>query len=124
VAQLGIVSPKFPAVKGIKPADLKLVEEWYAHHKFQKDLHVILVQETEGMKGNEYNRPPYPATWARKHEKGRVFYTSFGHRDDIWTNPKVQQLMLGGMAWALGNAEFDAKPNIDQVTPKANQLKR
>ena len=26
-------------------------------------------------------------------------------------------------AWVLGHAEFDPVPNIDQVTPKANQLK-
>ena len=57
------------------------------------------------------------------HEKGRVFYTSFGHRDDIWTNPIVQAIMLGGIAWTMGNVEADVRPNIDRVTPKANQLK-
>ena len=86
---------------------------------FAKDMHVILVQETEGMKGNCYQRPPFPATWARMHDKGRVFYTSFGHREDIWTNPKVQELMLGGIAWAMGNVDADVTPNIDTVTPGA-----
>ncbi len=74
------------------------------------------------MKGKPYQRPRFPSTWARRHEKGRVFYTSFGHREDIWTNPKVQAIMLGGIAWALGNVEADATPNLDKVAPKANQL--
>ncbi len=84
---------------------------------------MILVQETEGMVDAQYQRPPFPATYARMHDKGRVFYTSFGHREDIWTNPKVQEVVLGGIAWALRNIDADVTPNIDQVTPKANQLK-
>ncbi len=120
VAALTNVSPKFPGVEGIDK--LSLNEEWYAMGKFAKDLHVILVQETAGMKGDCYQRPNFPATWARMHNKGRVYYTSFGHRDDIWTNPTVQKIILGGMAWALGNVQADVTPNIEKVTPQANQL--
>ena len=120
VATVTTTSPKFPGLQGIDK--LSLNEEWYAQAKFAKDLHVIQVQETAGMKGDAYNRPNFPATWARMHQKGRVFYTSFGHRDDIWTNEKVQQIILGGMAWALGNVNADVTPNIEKVTPQANQL--
>ncbi|MHC4693996.1 MAG: ThuA domain-containing protein, partial [Planctomycetota bacterium] len=70
-----------------------------------------------------YQRPPFPMTWARKHKKGRVFYTSFGHRDDIWTNPQVQGIIVGGLAWTMGNVKVEVTPNIDKVTPKAGQLK-
>ena len=97
-------------------------EEWYALKKFAKDLHVILVQETEGMKGECYQRPPFPATWARMHGKGRVFYTSFGHRDDIWTNESSSTSSLGGIAWAMGNVEADVTPNIDKVTPQGEPV--
>ena len=121
VATVSVASPKFPGIEGVGKS-LELNEEWYAHKKIADDLHVILVQETESMTGGLYARPPFPATWARMHEKGRVFYTSFGHRHDIWSNPKVQQIMLGGLAWAMGNAEADVTPNIEKVTPKANQL--
>ncbi len=98
-------------------------EEWYTHKNFAKDLHVILVQETQYMKGECYQRPDYPATWARMHGQGRVFYTSLGHREDVWTNPFFQTIALGGIAWTLGRLDHDIKPNIDQVTPLANQLK-
>jgi len=115
-------SPNFPGVKQFGQVQ-KLKEEWYTLKNFAKDLHVILIEDNEGMKGDCYQRPPFPATWARRHRKGRVFYTSFGHRDDIWTNPDIQGIIAGGLAWAMGNIKVDVTPNIDKVTPKASQLK-
>lgn len=119
VATMRVVSPQFPKMEALGRS-FDLNEEWYAMRKFNPDMHVILVQETEGMKGDMYNRAPFPATWARMHGKGRVFYTSMGHRDDIWTGEKFQQVLLGGLAWALGHADADVTPNFDQVTPDAN----
>jgi hypothetical protein len=122
-ATLRIVS-QFPGIAKLgRGRDITLLEEWYAHWKFVKDLHVILVQETKGMKGPHYQRPPYPATWARKHGQGRVFYTSLGHREDIWTNPVFQGITLAGLAWITGRVAFDPNPNIDEVAPGANQEK-
>ena len=57
------------------------------------------------MKGEDYQRPNFPATWARMHGKGRVFYTSLGHRDDVWTNPVFQNLLVGALSWATGQVE-------------------
>ncbi len=122
-ATLRNTSPRFPGMGNVGET-LRLMEEWYALKNFAKDLHVIFVQETEGMVDDCYQRPPFPATWARMHGKGRVWYSSLGHREDIWTNPLVQEIFLGAIAWALGNVDADVSPNIDQVTPLAHQLKR
>ena len=51
-----------------------------------------------------------------------MFYTSFGHREDIWSNPKIQDLILGGMAWILRNVDADVTPNIDTVTPRPGEM--
>jgi hypothetical protein len=130
-AKMVVADKSFPGTKGLE--DFTLYEEWYALKNFAPNLHVILAQDTaETLAGFEekrrqgnamYQRPVYPATWARKHDQGRVFYTSMGHREDVWTNPVFQQILLGGIAWALGQVEADAAPNMDQVTPKARQLK-
>ncbi len=61
-------------------------------------------------------------TWARTHGEGRVFYTSLGHFEDVWTNPFFQAIVQGGLAWAMRNVEAKIEPNIDRVTPKANEL--
>ncbi|MEN6496427.1 MAG: ThuA domain-containing protein, partial [Thermoguttaceae bacterium] len=121
-AKSKVVDPMFPGADKLGES-FDLHEEWYTHKKFAKDLHVILVQETEGMKGDCYQRPPYPSTWARMHGKGRVFYTSMGHREDVWTNQIFQDVLLGGFSWVLKNVDADVTPNIDQVTPKASLLR-
>ncbi len=107
---------------GVPKEDFSLTEEWYSFKNFAKDLHVLLAQETSGMEGNPYKRPPYPATWARLHGKGRVFHTSLGHREDVWTNALFEQILFGGIAWAVGNLEADVTPNIDKATPGYAEL--
>jgi type 1 glutamine amidotransferase len=119
-ARMRVIDHKFPGAP--KGDDFELQEEWYALKNFAPDLHVILVQETEGMKGVMYQRPNYPATWARKYEKGRVFFTSMGHREDVWQNPVFQALLLGGLNWAVGNVQADITPNLAEATPKAGEL--
>src|SRR3989442_194078 len=79
VPRMRVIDPSFPGAEYLKVSDL--LEEWYALKNFAPDLHVILVQDNEGMKGVMYQRPSFPATWARRHHKGRVFYTSMGHRE-------------------------------------------
>jgi type 1 glutamine amidotransferase len=81
-----------------------------------------MVQVTKGMQGWEYHRPNYPITWARAHGKGRVFYTSMGHREDVWENPMYQGLLLGALGWATGRVDVEIEPNIQQVTPGYDQL--
>jgi type 1 glutamine amidotransferase len=119
-AAMKIASPKFPGVQGLGN-EFVLHDEWYAMHKFNKDLHVVLVQETKGMTGPAYQRPPFPATWARMQGKGRVYYTSMGHAE-IWDNKTFKQVLAGGLAWTLRNADADVTPNIAQVAPGANQV--
>ncbi|MEN6450264.1 MAG: ThuA domain-containing protein [Thermoguttaceae bacterium] len=122
-ATMRVTDPKFPGAQDLGRG-FAMEEEWYTFHKFAPDLHVILVQETDGMHDPVYQRPPYPATWARMQQKGRVFYTSMGHRDDVWTSPKFQQVLLGGINWALKNVDAPVPSNIGQVTPGANRLKK
>jgi uncharacterized protein len=69
----------------------------------------------------------FPVSWTKAAGKGRVFYTSLGHREDLWSddpalkdrkNPveiskMYQQHILGGIKWALGLAEGSDTPNPD-----------
>ena len=116
-SKMTCVDADFPGMAEAKDG-FKMNEEWYALKNHAKDLHVLLVQETAGMKGNMYMRPPFPATWARQHDKGRVFFTSMGHREDVWTNPVFQSVLLGGLSWAFGNVKANVTPNIEKVTPE------
>lgn len=127
VAQIMVVAPRFPGAEQLGDS-FSLMEEWFSLIRFAKDLHVILVQNCAGMKIDApadrrcYDRPPFPSTWARMHDKGRVFYTSLGHREDVWTDKIFEQILLGGLSWALGRLKADITPNIDQVAPQANEF--
>lgn len=125
VAKMEIVDGSFPGLKdgfATHGGSFTINDEWYALKHFQDDLHVILVQSTAGMKGDVYQRPNYPATWARPFGKGRVFYTSMGHREDVWENPMYQGLLLGALAWSTGKVDADVTPNLHKATPEADKL--
>jgi type 1 glutamine amidotransferase len=53
--------------------------------------------------------------------KGRVFFTSMGHRDDVWQSSIFQNALVGGLKWAARQVDADVTPNIDKVAPKAHQ---
>jgi uncharacterized protein len=116
-----VVDPKFPGARSLGRS-FKMFEEWYSLKNFADDLHVLLVNETKDMHDKCYERPPYPATWIRNYGQGRVFYTSMGHRENVWTRPEFQNLVVGGIAWAVGDAKANTIPNIERVTPKANVM--
>ena len=124
-ARMICADAKFPGMQAL-PADFGPMEEWYTLKNFAKDLHVILAQDTSNMQktGGDYcyDRPPYPATWAHPYGKGRVFYTSMGHREDVWSNPVFQQILLGGINWAARNVNANVAPNLSRVAPQADQL--
>jgi type 1 glutamine amidotransferase len=135
IGRVQVIDPKFPGF-GKLGASFELHEEWYSLTDFSPDLHVLLLQDTAAMRdpyaGAEnwpptgwnapYQRPPYPSTWARMHGKGRVFYTSLAHREENWKDPKFQELLFGGIAWAVGNVDADVTPNIAKVAPQAHVL--
>jgi type 1 glutamine amidotransferase len=89
---LKAIDPNFPGAKAFDNATF--VEEWYSLKNFAPDLHVILAQDCTGMDGWMYQRPMYPETWARMHGKGRVFFTSMGHREDVWQKPEFTDLIV------------------------------
>jgi hypothetical protein len=108
-----------PACRHI-PADWKVFDEIYQFQKFDRTkVHGLLTLDK-----HPNNKTPgdYPISWCKEFGKGRVFYTSLGHREDVWDpnwpdrkNPKevaeaYQQHILNGIKWALGLEQWNVKP--------------
>jgi len=108
--------PKFPGLEGIA-SPVSFNEEWYSLKDFRTDLHVILTLDTKGMTGEPYQRAPYPMTWARMENKGRVFYTAIGDRPENWSNPFFLNLLGGGIRWAIGDAKASLRQNLTKAAP-------
>jgi len=118
VARIGVVDAKFPGAKAFGSEEsFTLNDEWYGQKNLAGDLHVIYLYDTSSMTGRDYERPNYPQTWARLHGKGRVFYNSMGHREDVWSNPKFQELAIAGLNWATGRVDYDVPANVEKATP-------
>jgi len=107
------------------PGSWGVFDEIYQFNGFDRSkVHGLLTLDK-----HPNNKTPgdYPISWCKEYGKGRVFYTSLGHREDVWDpnwpdrkNSKevaeaYQQHILMGIKWALGLVNWDAKPQKKAV---------
>ena len=52
----------------------------------------------------------FAVTWVHQYGKGRVFYSSLGHRDEVWDMPDIQKMWIEGVKWAMGMTDGDTTP--------------
>ena len=52
----------------------------------------------------------YGIAWIRPWGKGRVFYCSFGHRNEVTWEPSLVRFYLAGIQYALGDLKADDTP--------------
>jgi uncharacterized protein len=108
------VDPANPATAQLPKVWTISQEEIYQFKNYDPaKVHDLLILEKHpetGLPGH------YGVCWCKDYGAGKVFYTSIGHREDIWdTDPAIkdrknniaisnayQQHVLGGIEWALG----------------------
>jgi uncharacterized protein len=85
-------------------SSFEISEEIYQFRDWSRDgKHVLLSIDTGSIdagKGKRADRD-YAVAWVRDEGQGRVFYTSLGHGEDVWRDPRYQQHLVGGIAWAM-----------------------
>jgi type 1 glutamine amidotransferase len=106
--------PKNPATAQIGKSLMITQEEIYQFKNYEASkVHDLLSLEAHP---NDKTPGHYPVSWCNTYGQGRVFYTSLGHREDIWdADPALpkrvnsveiskafQAHLLGGIEWALG----------------------
>jgi uncharacterized protein len=111
------------------PATWKVFDEIYQLKNFEPakvhqliKLNSLMLTDAD-IKAQKSTPGDYPIAWTKTHGQGRVFYTSLGHREDMWdpayeqggrkNDPQVakqfQQHLLGGILWALNLAPDSGK---------------
>ncbi len=99
--------PNHPATRDL-PAVYAVLDEIYQMTNFHRaEVHGLLTLDKHpntGMPGD------YPIAWCKQVGQGKVFYTSLGHREDVWESETYQKHLLGGIKWALGLEPGDATP--------------
>jgi type 1 glutamine amidotransferase len=112
--RLKVEDPKHPAAKSFADGQ-DYLDEWYIFRDapYSRDkLHIILSMEADSFKPNQPRKDnDYAIAWCHEVGKGKVFYTSMGHRRETWRDPRFQESLIGGLKWALGQAKGDATPS-------------
>ena len=125
-----------PAVAHL-PASFHVKDEIYILNGFNRaEVHGLLTLDKHPNTGAPGD---YPISWCKNIGKGRLFYTSLGHREDVWDpnwkdakgnrdNPPAvaqayQEHIMGGIKWALGLAKGDGKPQSTAAHLSAEETK-
>jgi type 1 glutamine amidotransferase len=112
--KLHVEDPKHPAARGWTDG-MEWLDEWYIFREApysREKLHIILSMDPSSFKPNYVRKDnDYAISWCHDVGKGKVFYTSMGHRRETWRDPKFQESLIGGLKWSLGLAKGDATPS-------------
>ncbi|MCS7027083.1 MAG: ThuA domain-containing protein [Bryobacteraceae bacterium] len=104
----------FPATRHFPPT-FTVHDEIYQIKEFSRDRVRVLMRLDESKldlqrKGVKRTDGDFAVTWVRNYGKGRVFYSSLGHREDSWDRKDIQTMWLEAVKWAMGLTEGDATP--------------
>jgi type 1 glutamine amidotransferase len=110
-----VEDPQHAAAKGFTDG-MEYEDEMYifTNDPYNRDrLHIILSIEKGTFNPKNGARPDgdYAISWCQQYGKGRSFYTSVGHKKEVWKDPRFQEHLMGGLKWALGLAPGDATPS-------------
>lgn len=108
---IDVEDPSHPSAIHLDPT-WEIQDEIYWFKNYSRDrIHVILSLNEESLRDKNIDPSTDVAVaWCRDYGKGRVFYTSLGHRGDVWTNPVYQKHLLEGIRWALGQSYAYVQP--------------
>jgi hypothetical protein len=127
--RIRIEDPKNPVNAAFKGQDFTIkhqVMQFRAPFS-RNNLHVLLSidvdqsdydpQRRRVLKERQADRD-FPMSWIKLYHKGRVFYTVFGHNEDIAWNPVLLKHFLAGIQYALGDLKADARPGTKPPAPR------
>ena len=113
-APIIVEDPKFPAMKAF-PHEFVTHDEIYQVKDFSRKRVRVLARLDEtkvNLNSPRVHRTDkdFAVAWARNYGKGRVFYSTFGHTDESWDDPRMQTMWLEAIKWGMGLTQADATP--------------
>jgi type 1 glutamine amidotransferase len=109
------LEPSHPLNAAFGGKDFEITDEIYqfrADTALPTDRKFLLSLDTGKMDVSKGNRKDglYPVSWVATFGKGRTFYCSLGHREEIYWNPAILKHYLAGLQYVLGDLPADATP--------------
>ena len=110
-----VEDPKFPAMAGFRPAFTIYDEIYQPSAIFSRDKVRVLARLDDSKL--DYNNPrvhrkdhDFAVAWVKNYGNGRVFYSTLGHREEVWDRPDVQTMYREATKWAMKLIDGDATP--------------
>jgi len=107
------------------PKSFVLKDEIYQVKNYSRDNLRVLMRLDPGKL--DLNNPKvhrkdrdFAVTWAKTYGKGRVYYSTLGHVEQNWDDPRLQKMYVEAIKWAMGLTNGDATPRplpIQTQTP-------
>ena len=115
-APIVVEDPAFPGMQQW-PKSFLWKDEIYQVKGFSRD-HLRVLMRLDASKLDLTNPrvhrkdQDFAVTWAKTYGKGRVFYSTLGHVERNWDDPKMQKMYVEAIRWAtrLANADAAARP--------------
>lgn len=111
-----VEEPDHPLVAAFGGKDFRIAEEIFQFNDpySRTRLRVLLSLDTTstnmGVPWIERKDNDFALAWVRPYGRGRVFYTAFGHRTEMFWNPTMLQFYLDAIQFATGDLEAPMEP--------------
>jgi len=115
-----VEEPDHPLAAAFGGKDFRLADEIYQFGEpYSRDkLRVLLSIDTTttnmGVKWIRRDDNDFALAWVKSHGKGRVFYTSFAHRTELFWNRSLLQFYLDAVQFATGDLDAPTSPRPDK----------
>jgi hypothetical protein len=115
-APIIVEDPANPAMKSFKTGDTMTDEYYQMKAPYDRSKVDVLARlDTRGLdlKNDRVHRTDgdFPVAWIKNYGKGHVFYSDLGHPVAAWDDPRVRNMYLQGIRWALGEVDMTVKPH-------------
>jgi len=111
-----VEEPAHPLVAAFGGAGFRLADEIYEYGPpyARGRLRILLSLDTArsnmGVKWIHRTDGDFALAWVKPHGRGRVFNTSFGHRQEVYFDPRVLRFYLDAVQLAAGDLDAPTDP--------------
>jgi type 1 glutamine amidotransferase len=117
-----VEEPEHSLVAAFGGNDFRIADEIYEYGapfdrgKVRVLLSLDPARSNMGVKWINRKDGDFALAWVKPYGKGRVFNTSFGHRTEIYWDPRVLAFYLGAVQFAVGDLAATTEPRTSRPT--------
>lgn len=113
-ARILVEDSNFPGMQQF-PKSFVLRDEIYQIKDFSRDRVRVLMRLDASkldlkVPGVHRRDLDFAVSWAKMYGKGRVYYSTLGHVEQNWDDPRIQKMYVEAIKWAMGLVQADVTP--------------